>query len=168
MNFLEQIKVRRLTFIIFSKCQPRFVLSMSLNFCQISGLCYNEIALIKQSAFTFFLNSKDNVSTRWWIQALRHGCSPINLLHIFRTPFYKNSSGGRLWIGSHMHLQINDKMEVKIKKWCSKHWLRYSFNLSIFSGLFHNILQFWCNYIFTIKRKVNKKVWRWYQKFLKN
>ena len=24
---------------------------------------------------------------------LRHGCSPENLLHIFRTPFYKNTSG---------------------------------------------------------------------------
>ena len=27
---------------------------------------------------------------------LRHGCSPVNLLHIFRIPFYKNSSGGML------------------------------------------------------------------------
>ena len=25
--------------------------------------------------------------------ALRHGCSPVNLLHIFRTPFTKNTSG---------------------------------------------------------------------------
>ena len=24
---------------------------------------------------------------------LRHGCCPVNLLHIFRTPFYKNISG---------------------------------------------------------------------------
>ena len=24
---------------------------------------------------------------------LRHGCSPVNLLHIFRTPFIKNTSG---------------------------------------------------------------------------
>ena len=28
--------------------------------------------------------------------ALRHGCSPANLLHIFRTPFSKNTSGGVL------------------------------------------------------------------------
>ena len=27
---------------------------------------------------------------------LRHGCSPINLLHIFRTPFLKNTSGWSL------------------------------------------------------------------------
>ena len=25
---------------------------------------------------------------------LRHGCSPVNLLHISRTSFYKNTSGG--------------------------------------------------------------------------
>ena len=28
--------------------------------------------------------------------ALRHGCSPLNLLHIFRTPFFKNTSEGLL------------------------------------------------------------------------
>ena len=28
--------------------------------------------------------------------ALRHGCSPVNLLHIFRTPFPKNISEGPL------------------------------------------------------------------------
>ena len=27
---------------------------------------------------------------------LRHECSPVNLLHIFRTPFPKNTSGGLL------------------------------------------------------------------------
>ena len=27
--------------------------------------------------------------------ALQHGCSPVNLLHIFRTPFPKNTSGWR-------------------------------------------------------------------------
>ena len=26
-----------------------------------------------------------------------HGCFPVNLLHIFRTPFYKNVSGGQLY-----------------------------------------------------------------------
>ena len=29
---------------------------------------------------------------------LRHGCSPVNLLHIFRTPFLKNTSGWLLLI----------------------------------------------------------------------
>ena len=27
---------------------------------------------------------------------LRHGCSTVYLLHIFKTPFYKNTSGGLL------------------------------------------------------------------------
>ena len=31
--------------------------------------------------------------------ALRHGCSPVNLLHTFRTPFYKNTYGGLCLIG---------------------------------------------------------------------
>ena len=28
--------------------------------------------------------------------ALRHGCSPVNLLHLFRAPFSKNTFGGLL------------------------------------------------------------------------
>ena len=28
--------------------------------------------------------------------AFWHGCSPVNLLHIFRTPFYKNTYEGLL------------------------------------------------------------------------
>ena len=34
--------------------------------------------------------------------ALRHGCSPINLLHIFRTPFTKNTSGRPLLLFSYI------------------------------------------------------------------
>ena len=30
------------------------------------------------------------------VASLRHGCSPVNLLHIFRTPFPKNTSEGLL------------------------------------------------------------------------
>ena len=29
---------------------------------------------------------------------LRHGCSSVSLLHIFRTPFPKNTSGQLLWV----------------------------------------------------------------------
>ena len=31
---------------------------------------------------------------------LRRGCSPVNLLHIFRTPFPENNSGGLLLMGA--------------------------------------------------------------------
>ena len=35
----------------------------------------------------------------YWEIALRHGCSPLNLLHIFKTPFPKNTSGWLLlWV----------------------------------------------------------------------
>ena len=38
--------------------------------------------------------------------ALRHGCSPVNLLHIFRTPFTKNTSGWLLLYLIHFNLII--------------------------------------------------------------
>ena len=39
---------------------------------------------------------------------LRHGCSSVNLLHIFRAPFPKNTSGGLLLT------EIADKALIKI------------------------------------------------------
>ena len=42
---------------------------------------------------------------------LRHGCSPINLLHIFTTPFFKNAFGWvtlkASWISSLVHWAVN-------------------------------------------------------------
>ena len=38
---------------------------------------------------------------------LRHECSPVYLLHILRTPFYKNTSGGLLLIYEHLLLLHN-------------------------------------------------------------
>ena len=35
--------------------------------------------------------------------ALRHGCSPVNLLHFFRTPFRKNTSGG-MFLNIYIHM----------------------------------------------------------------
>ena len=35
---------------------------------------------------------------------LRHGCSPVNLLPIFRTPFPKNTSGWLLLVRSSLKL----------------------------------------------------------------
>ena len=40
--------------------------------------------------------------------ALRHGCSPVNLLHIFRTPFYKNTCGGLLPIAAEYWKGLKD------------------------------------------------------------
>ena len=38
----------------------------------------------------------NKVASNFIETALRDGCSPVNLLHIFRTPFPKNTSGGLL------------------------------------------------------------------------
>ena len=40
--------------------------------------------------------------------ALRHGCSPVNLLHIFRTSFLKNTSQGLFLSGTGVFLWICD------------------------------------------------------------
>ena len=40
---------------------------------------------------------------------LRQGCSPVHLLHIFRTPFHKNTSGGLLLLKG-----IGDMIIVKL------------------------------------------------------
>ena len=50
--------------------------------------------------------------------APRHGCSPVNLLHIFRTPFFKNTSGCLLlFIYKGLLVQdANLMLFIKIKK----------------------------------------------------
>ena len=40
---------------------------------------------------------------------LRHGCFPVNLLHIFRTPFLKNTSGWLL-------LKVDNKMACNVQE----------------------------------------------------
>ena len=41
--------------------------------------------------------------------SLQHRCSPVNLLHIFRTHFYKNTSG---WLLLGLSLMIKGEMEI--------------------------------------------------------
>ena len=40
--------------------------------------------------------------------AVRHGCSPVNLMHIFRTPFSKNISG---WLVL-LHVSLTGRFEA--------------------------------------------------------
>ena len=63
---------------------------------------------------------------------LCHGCFPVNLLHIFRTPFLKNTSGWLLlniffygnnislsdcnWTRTHNHL-VHKRIMVSLAKW---------------------------------------------------
>ena len=45
--------------------------------------------------------------------ALRHGCSPVNLLHVFRTPFYKNTYGGLL-LNLNIETTCNSSSKLKL------------------------------------------------------
>ena len=52
---------------------------------------------------------------------LRHECSSVNLLYIFRAPFYKNTSGGLL-LNVRASLNISHKkMDVHKKTVCKIH-----------------------------------------------
>ena len=47
----------------------------------------------------FLKLSQNSLATLWQEETeitLRHGCSPVNMPHISRTPFPKNTSGGML------------------------------------------------------------------------
>ena len=47
---------------------------------------------------------QESIEKRFIETALRHKCSPVNLLHIFRTPFLnKSTSEGLLLKGEHEH-----------------------------------------------------------------
>ena len=50
--------------------------------------------------------------------ALWHGYSPVNLMHIFRTTFLKNSTGGVFWIFS-LLLAIVNLRQTSIRIWMS-------------------------------------------------
>ena len=45
---------------------------------------------------------------------LRHGCSHVNLLHIFRIPFPKNNSGGLLLSDTEAYLGIGQSSMIEI------------------------------------------------------
>ena len=67
---------------------------------------FNEVTLRFNAA-----NLQENIHTKVWYQqscfaTLRHGCSSVNLLHIFRIPFYKNTSGG-LFLENHLSREYN-------------------------------------------------------------
>ena len=66
---------------------------------------FNKIALQPMSKCDF-----NKVVCNFIEIALWHGCSPVNLLHIFRTPFSKNTSGWLLLIDSSKTFDIIDHL----------------------------------------------------------
>ena len=72
--------------------------------------------------------------------ALRHGCSPVNLLHIFRTTFPKNTSG-RLLLQLYFMISI---MKTKLHVW--KHSCEYlSLNIRVHKTLNCLVMLVICN-----------------------
>ena len=55
--------------------------------------------------------------------ALRHGCPPVNLLHILRTPFFKNTSGWlllfRIWWSVKFSTDMINSTREKIEFSCT-------------------------------------------------
>ena len=73
--------------------------------------------------------------------ALRHGCSPVNLVYIFRTPFPRNTSGRLLFFLD--EFRTNDK---NISSFCRTFWnhtLRVLLILFLLTSLRLTLLWFW-------------------------
>ena len=65
---------------------------------------------------------------------LRHWCSPVDLQHIFRTPFLKNTSG-RLLLQIIQHYPLApDKLEIKREMLSIKFYLKIADNQNISIG----------------------------------
>ena len=54
---------------------------------------------------------------------LRHGCSPVNLLHIFRTAFLKNTSEGLLLLLCSGNTSKKQDCKIIVFLWSSSCWL---------------------------------------------
>ena len=64
-----------------------------------SEMFFRKVVLKICSKFTREQPSRSVICNCNFIEiALQHGCSPVDLLHIFRTPFLKNTSGRLLLI----------------------------------------------------------------------
>ena len=87
---------------------------------------------------------------------LRPGCSPVNLLHIFRTPFPKKTSGWLLLIRPQHVIQnltviVNQRMAVAnftiiLRKWLNLsflHYVRFSETVTPFFSEVNLTLMFW-------------------------
>ena len=66
---------------------------------------------------------------------LQHGCSPVNLLHIFRTPFLKNTSGRLLLISPTLQDCVLSNSKIFFLSYYLCLLLKYSF-ISCICNLF--------------------------------
>ena len=73
-------------------------------------------------------NLQENNRAEVWFITLRHVCSPVNLLHIFRAPLYRKTYGGCFCIASHISFSRSSQENVwkksatKGNAWLTIHW----------------------------------------------
>ena len=65
---------------------------------------------------------------------LRHRCSPVNLLHIFRTPFFKNTFGRLLACSFTKSNTSCNFIEIKLRHGCSPMSLLHIFRTLSFQN----------------------------------
>ena len=73
--------------------------------------------------------------------ALQHGCSPVNLLHIFRTPFPTNTSGWLL-LAVIRRCSVKEKMFLKILQNLQKNIFSGVWRCSVKQGALKNFANF--------------------------
>lgn len=72
------------------------------------------------------LNSSVNFAKQLYAIALRHGCSPLNLLHSFRTSFLENTSG---WLLLYALLILECRVQYNNIFWASFWKICFEFNV---------------------------------------
>ena len=70
----------------------------------------------------------------------RHGCTPVNLLHIFRTPFYKNTCGWTLL--KFLNLYVLTKLLNEIQIICADNLINNTSWLANFHKFLHSKSKF--------------------------
>ena len=74
-----------------------------------------------------------------------HGCSPVNLLHIFRTPFSRNTSGWLLLLLWKISLGVLKLQIVFTINFGKKHWKIIEINIKVLIIVINeNVTIFFC------------------------
>ena len=80
-----------------------------------------------------------------------HGCSTVNLVHIFRTPFRENTSGGLLLIS--IHCAYWNCFQRELTSYCGSSWTRTQNHLvhkRTLNEVCCEYLYVWCIWMYVI------------------
>ena len=85
---------------------------------------------------------QENTYAEKWFQencieiTLRHGCSPVNFLHIFRTLFPKIPLNGCFWLSSDILGGALKQATFQIKSWFLKKEIEFALHSHVFENGF--------------------------------